>query len=158
MKRELKCQDGYKLDTGSDTCVLCPATKYCRGGIEAGPCIAGYICDQDAASPISTPNPINRQCPINQYCEEAATSGITCGSGTFNGNLGAISDQACLPCEPGYTCKEDSNGDIQVTACPIGKYCEAETTTPSDCPIGTYSASTGLKAEADCYECPAGYF
>lgn len=163
LKREPKCQDGYKLDTSTDTCVLCPDTKYCRGGVEAGNCIAGYICDQDAASPISTPNPTNRQCPINHYCVEAATSGTECGEGTFNGNLGAISDQACLPCEPGYTCKKDSNDETQVTACPIGYYCpeyDQSTNTqedPQECPIYTSSSVQKLFLVEMCSYCPAGY-
>jgi len=91
LKRELNCQDGYYLTGG--VCTLCPATKYCRGGYIAGDCVAGYICNQDPSSPISTPAPINRACPINEYCLIASTAGTTCGAGTFNGNLGAISNQ-----------------------------------------------------------------
>lgn len=61
LKRELKCQDGYYLNTGTSTCTICPAQKYCRGGHISGNCVAGYICNVDASSPISVPNPINRQ-------------------------------------------------------------------------------------------------
>ena len=122
LKRGLKCQDGYELN-GSNTCILCTATKYWRGGIQAGNWVAGYIWNQDASSPISTPNPINRQCPINYYCKEAVTVGTQWQAGTFNGNYGAISNQQWFPWEPGYTCKADATGAIQVTACPIGYYC-----------------------------------
>ena len=161
-KRNLKCQDGYSLN-GSNTWVLCTATKYWRGGIEAGNWVAGYICNQDASSPISTPNPINRQCPINKYCKEAVTAGVQWSAGTFNGNYGAVSNQQCFPCEPGYTCKADSSGVITVTACPIGYYCpeyDQTTQTQSDplkCPIYTSSSIQKLFLVEMCTYWPAGY-
>ena len=91
LKREPKCQEGYWL-SGS-TCTICPDTMYCRGGAKAGNCVSGYICKSATSSIISSPNPVNMQCPINQYCKEAATAGVTCGAGTFNGDLGAVSSQ-----------------------------------------------------------------
>ena len=39
--------------------------------------------------------------------------------------------------------------------CPIGKYCPEGTTSPRDCPAGTYSNTTGLSS---CKNCPAGYY
>jgi hypothetical protein len=163
LKRETKCQDGYFLNTTDDSCDICPETKYCRGGHIAGNCVSGVICDVDVSSPISTPYPINRQCPINQYCIEASTAGVTCDAGTFNGNLGAISSQECFPCEPGYTCKDNGSGTITVTACPIGYWCPEYDQTagtqddPQECPIYTYSSQQKLFLVEMCTYCPAGY-
>lgn len=161
LKRELKCQDGYYLLSG--TCTICPASKYCRGGYIAGNCVAGYTCTVDAASLISVPNPINRLCPVNHYCKEGVTSGTQCGTGTFTSESGAISEQNCAPCEPGYTCKPDTNGIVQVTACPIGHYCpEYDKTTntqvdPQPCPIYTYGSVQKLFLIEMCSYCPKGY-
>ena len=92
LKRELKWQDGYKLN-GSNTCVRWTATYYWRGGYKAWFCVAGYIWNQDVASPISVPNPINRQCPVGGYYKEGVSDKINWGLGTFNGNLGGTSSQ-----------------------------------------------------------------
>jgi hypothetical protein len=161
LQRELKCQKGTYLDSGS--CKICTATNYCRGGAIAGKWVQGYICDVDEASLISTPNPINRACPINQYCAEGASSGTTCQAGTFNGNSGGISNQNCYPCEPGYTCKADSGGVIRVEACPIGYYWteyDISSNTQADpepCPKYTYSSVQKLFLKEMCTYCPAGY-
>ena len=39
-----------------------------------------------------------------------------------------------------------------------GKYCEAETSEPNNCPKGTYGANTGLTAEGLCTACPGGKY
>ena len=58
LKREIKWHDGYELN-GSNTCVRWTATYFRRRWYKAGFCVAGYIWNQDVASPISVPNPIN---------------------------------------------------------------------------------------------------
>ena len=45
----------------------------------------------------------------------------------------------------------------------IGKYCVESTvnipvTAGTDCPIGTYGASAGLEAEANCTACDGGHY
>jgi hypothetical protein len=66
-------------------------------------------------------------------------------------------------CEPGYYCNAGTtrirptdvnlyNGDI----CPATKYCEKKTTTPSDCPVGTYSDGLGLVGDWECSSCMHG--
>ena len=42
--------------------------------------------------------------------------------------------------------------------CPVGEYCVASQTVGADCPAGTYNPVTNLKAAADCYEIPEGYY
>lgn len=83
-----------------------------------------------------------------------------CPSGTFNGNLGAISEQQCFPCEPGFTCKDNGSG-IQVVACPLGYYCpeydNGSQLDPIKCPIYTYNNAQKLFLKEMCTYCPAGY-
>ncbi|CAN0543877.1 unnamed protein product, partial [Ectocarpus sp. 8 AP-2014] len=42
--------------------------------------------------------------------------------------------------------------------CPIGRYCETGTDVPTNCPVGTYGAQTGLGFESECTACTPGYF
>ena len=93
----------------------------------------------------------------------SSTAGTQCQAGTFNGNYGGVSDQQCLPWEPGYTWKPDSTGAIQVVECPIGYYCpeyDQVTNTQSDpiqCPIYTSSSIQKLFLVEMCTYWPAGY-
>ena len=41
LQRDLKCPKGLKLNAAGDACEDCTDGDYCRGGIAAGPCIAG---------------------------------------------------------------------------------------------------------------------
>ena len=42
--------------------------------------------------------------------------------------------------------------------CPEGNYCPSGTPTPIACPTGSWSNSTGLEREEDCFTCPGGYY
>ena len=42
--------------------------------------------------------------------------------------------------------------------CPVGHYCPSGTTTPTDCPAGTYGPRTKLTASSDCLSCPPGKY
>jgi hypothetical protein len=101
-------------------------------------------------------------CPVNYYCKEGVFVGTACGAGTFNRDSGGVSDQECLPCEPGYECRT-VGGVTVVTECPIGFWCpEYDTATNTqaaaqECPIYTSSAVTKIFMEEQCTYCPAGY-
>ena len=43
-------------------------------------------------------------------------------------------------------------------ACPEGHYCPAGVTVPDDCPLGTWSASTGLTLASECQDCSGGHY
>ena len=43
-------------------------------------------------------------------------------------------------------------------ACPEGKYCLEGTESPENCPAGTFSNITGLKAENECLSCTGGMY
>lgn len=150
-------------------CLVCPAGSVCEfigtSDTTATVCTSGYYCLEGSSYSIPESSTYGGMCAPGQYCPGGSGTANACDGGSYCEVylLGAVSGV----CDAGYYCTtvgakskvipadfEGTRGGI----CPIGKYCEAETTTPSDCPVGTYSASTGLEAEADCYECPAGYF
>ena len=53
-------------------------------------------------------------------------------------------------------CPKGSVTDDQF--CPQGSYCEVGTPLPTLCPAGKYGLNAGLKTEAECTDCVAGYF
>ncbi|PFH31738.1 GCC2 and GCC3 domain-containing protein [Besnoitia besnoiti] len=69
----------------------------------------------------------------------------------------AESPDSCQKCEPGLLCPEGS--DRQITACPLGFYCEGGNAPMTPCPEGTYGKSTGTSTKEDaCAACPNGSY
>lgn len=104
-------------------------------------------------------------CVPGEYCPEGSAAAVPCDGGSYceTYQLAAVTGT----CTIGYYCTA-SGSKYTITPldfsndgsaiCGEGKYCPAGATDETDCPIGTYSASTGLGAEADCYTCPGGYY
>lgn len=44
------------------------------------------------------------------------------------------------------------------SACSASYYCPISSTTPTACPVGTYSDATGLQDVAECNTCKSGYY
>ena len=66
-------------------------------------------------------------------------------------------------CDPGYWCIEgsatpDPNDGTTGKLCPEGKYCPSGIQTPTPCPMGTYSNTSGLYAEWQCDACPGKFY
>ena len=59
-------------------------------------------------------------------------------------------------CDPGYYCPRGSSSITQ-NLCPEGHYCELGSEYPQECPEGTASNRTGLKARGECPQCPEGF-
>ena len=97
---------------------------------DGGKCFAGYECPENSTFP--TP------CPPGFY---APLEGMA----------------ACDVCEQGYYC---INQTVNPTICPQGYYCPAGTEFAEQypCDEGTYNNDTLQQEEADCAECPGGYF
>lgn len=150
-QRNIKCQKGTYLNGA--TCDICTNGNYCRGGVIAGPCIAGYFCENSLTA-ISVPNPSNFLCDLNNYCPEGtAIPGdvVACGANFFSSEKGGKTSEDCFDCEPGYLCSTTA-----VEPCPVGNYCpDGVTTTP--CPIWHYSNIEKLFMVEMCQVCPAGY-
>ena len=70
------------------------------------------------------------------------------------------------PCEAGFYCKTgvDTSRPNGITSkgnggiCTAGNFCPEGTDNPVGCPRGTFSSSTGLKAQAECTDCTAGHY
>ena len=62
----------------------------------------------------------------------------------------------CGICPAGYYCP--SMGTVTPIICPLGKFCPQGAKIGSDCPLGTYNPTTGLKDSRSCTNCDAGYY
>lgn len=143
----------------SDQCSPCPAGEYCTGGGAApnGLCGSGYYCPTSSFQ-------------VNQEA---------CKAGTYNPNTGKISQEDCLPCQPGFYCDAASvamtpcpagtftpynltnssgpSGDEnsrQCLQCPAGYRCPQQSVDPTPCPVGNYSAAQSTT----CTPCPVGHY
>jgi len=104
-------------------------------------------------------------CAYGQYCPTGSGTAQACTGGKYCDKylLSAVTGD----CTAGYFCTSIGSryniipsdfSSNRGAICPIGKYCPTGTETPIDCPVGTYSMSTGLGLLGDCYTCPAGFF
>jgi hypothetical protein len=147
-------------------CKVCPAGKYCSRGCEV-------------------PVP----CPRGDYClkgDDIVRLGTTvpCPVGTFGSREGLSNENECTDCNAGYYC--DKEGQSNVTdlcaagywckkkaviatpssgdnfgPCPSGGYfCEAGSTVPQRCPVGTYAkpGRDKLQSAGECDKCTAGSY
>ena len=63
----------------------------------------------------------------------------------------------CYPCPFGYYANQ--TGLVQCTYCPAGSYCPIKTSTPIQCPPGSYSDnSTAFSYGDTCLTCPANTY
>jgi hypothetical protein len=76
---------------------------------------------------------------------------IKCSAGEYQPY---VMQAACLPCPEKFYCDQTDTTIAKV--CPQGKYCPANSATPSDCPTGTYNNRTGLKSSSECQSCLPG--
>lgn len=158
----LGCKPGtYQANEGQGNCSECDPGKMCPSYNMTEPvnCKPGYYCPGGAAQP--------------------------CPPGTFNNRSGLSLDGACMdcvqgmycsgygnenpvgPCDEGFYCQggamskapNQSHPHYPLNGpCPRGQYCRAGTTSPTDCPIGTFRNSTGAKSQQDCSPCTPGHY
>ncbi|XP_077985305.1 uncharacterized protein LOC144439945 [Glandiceps talaboti] len=176
------CSPGYYCVVGSFEETECDSGYYQdeSGQGECKECNAGYYCDR-ADAPVTDYSIY--QCTIGYYCPNGTEyeTQYGCPNGTYGtANLLERADQ-CDPCpegkfcrgtgldavsgdcEAGYWCKGGASSPVPIDGvtgeeCPEGHFCVAGTTAPDDCPLGTWSDSTGLEAQSDCQDCPGGYY
>ncbi|KAL8270980.1 hypothetical protein Esti_005101 [Eimeria stiedai] len=139
--RGFRCPLGsYKKTSDSSTpekgCAPCPRGKYCRAGVIAGPCTAGFLC----ALGNSVPNPNYAEFPRSPYFPvgvEGSGSAVWLTEGNWKTSL------------------EKSYGGIP---CPAGYYCAEGEPEPSTCSRGTFRLEKGGRWPSDCSVCPPGYY
>lgn len=152
--------------------VLCPAGFVCISTGLSSPvllCPPGYICalgtrtlDPSDIIPFR-PMP----CPKGTYCLGGVAHNITT-EWLPNQEAGAVAPQTCTE---GTYCKEATRSMSGTAPCYSGHYCPPGASTPTQAPVGSFSASTGtvaatlcfpgtytpLKGTAACEICPAGH-
>ncbi|KAL8427177.1 hypothetical protein Efla_006804 [Eimeria flavescens] len=139
--RGIHCPYGsYKVQSSTshpdDACAPCPRGKYCRAGIIAGPCAAGFLCGLGN----SVPNPDYTQFPRNPY---------------FPVGVEDTSYRVWLTEDNWKTTLAAAYGGIP---CPSGYYCSEGATEPSACNRGSFRLNKGGRWPSDCSLCPLGYY
>lgn len=142
-------------------CLTCTAGNVCEFEGTADEtvttCTAGYFCLEGSTFSIPESSTFGRMCASGEFCPAASTTATACTGGSYCETylLSAVTGL----CSAGYFCGGGSRFQVIpadfanaiAAICPIGKYCVTGTTTPADCPVGTYSDSTGLGLQRDCY-------
>jgi sugar lactone lactonase YvrE len=123
------------------TCVACPATYYCSTGIPL-------------------------LCPMGSYCPTPSTTPTPCGPGTYNAQLGRTT--SCPNCPANQytpstgqtTCDPCAAGQFSTPGSaicwPPGFYKTNTSSSPTQCPSGTYSNISAASQLSDCLSCPPG--
>ncbi|PHJ25134.1 gcc2 and gcc3 domain-containing protein, partial [Cystoisospora suis] len=138
---------GKVPDSLQSSCAPCPRGRYCRAGVIAGPCAAGYLCALGNGHPnpdssISTNNPYipedaQRQKSLFDLHKESPDKDLFSHSSTFS--------SFSLPTYGGMPC-------------PKGYYCPPGVETPQRCPDGSTRTTVGGRYATDCEECPPSYY
>ena len=111
------------------------------------PCPLGYACSGGNINGTETP------CALGHACPGGVSTGIACDPGSYADVVGLTS---CKMCPSGSYCQL---GQILPITCPAGHFCGNGTgATPTACPIGTATNTTGLGDVNECAPCAGGFF
>ncbi|RUS80256.1 hypothetical protein EGW08_011985, partial [Elysia chlorotica] len=139
------------------------------------PCSPGYYCRNSAMTTTPTQGANADECPAGSYCPEQTAEPIPCPQGTYSPAFRLTQESECLNCTAGFFCNETGLtsvagpceagfycplGSVQQTEvlCPEGHYCPAQAVSPTGCPNGTFSNTTGLAQASECTPCMPGYY
>eukprot|EP01022_Parablepharisma_sp_SALTPOND_P009167 TRINITY_DN1381_c0_g1_i1.p1 TRINITY_DN1381_c0_g1~~TRINITY_DN1381_c0_g1_i1.p1 ORF type:complete len:3672 (+),score=433.12 TRINITY_DN1381_c0_g1_i1:8055-19070(+) len=158
---EVLCLPGtYQDQPGKDSCLPCPAGKYCNfdGGITvAKDCPKGYYCPALTADYLSFPCPEGKYNPDTGKTSEADC--ILCTEKFYCPKKAQF--EVTDKCENGYTCPAGSKVlALAANLCPKNSYCIEGTI--YSCPASTYTYSgsagdvLGATEEANCMKCLPG--
>eukprot|EP00002_Diphylleia_rotans_P010730 TRINITY_DN2129_c0_g1_i2.p1 TRINITY_DN2129_c0_g1~~TRINITY_DN2129_c0_g1_i2.p1 ORF type:complete len:5186 (-),score=657.71 TRINITY_DN2129_c0_g1_i2:603-16160(-) len=163
-----RCDAGYYCPPGSDspTTSDCPSGFYCPSGSATPiPCPSGFTsklnsklasdCETCPAG-LSCEGGMTIVCPAGYYCNAQGIK-TPCPAGTYSNALGQDSRDTCKDCPEGYFCPEGSATNM-ARVCPAGFYCPLRSSSPSPCPVGTYSVVMGASSNQTCSPCIAGQF
>lgn len=169
-----KCPPGHYCPTGSSSPVPCPAgTNSTAVGLgsdlECGDCTKGFYCPNTASVNAELPcqagyfcpggvaNPADRNdliCPTGSRCPVGSDFPIPCDAGSYQDERG---NDTCKACPIGYFCEINSTHPI---LCPSGYYCPFASNNPREfpCPVGTYNPLSGLRISDGCLPCVEGSY
>nr|XP_057935999.1 SCO-spondin isoform X4 [Doryrhamphus excisus] len=144
---------------------LCDAGHYCTSGASTavpvalnsgGMCPAGYVC------PRGTKHPQQHPCPLGTWSNTVGAQNVSfcllCPAGLYCNTTGLIQPSGL--CYTGFYCSggavspkplDGITGDI----CPVGHHCPMGSASPTLCPDGMSTNTTGAET---CYECPPGSY
>ncbi|CUE73353.1 membrane-associated protein, putative [Bodo saltans] len=178
------CPVGYYCPAGVGAPIPCGSGLWTntKGQSVCGSCVKGYYCTLGlgALGNVSIP----KICPEGYYCPDgtAAAHEHPCPVGTYSVIQGLTAVQNCtrcpggkacttpglsysIPnCAPGYYCSggafvlNPTDHNVTGNICPEGYYCLTGTASPTPCPAGTFSNSTGLSAVNQCQNCSSGMY
>lgn len=171
------CPQGHFCPNGTISPIKCSAGTYTGviGKSECTECPAGFYCDGIDSTQFQT-------CPAGHYCPSGSLSPSDCPIGSYSSALSLTSVEECYPCpggsycetsgltsptgqcDAGYYCRNSSftkqgafhSGNHSI--CPPGHYCEAGSSEPVPCDIGTYSSNQRLESVSDCSPCDEGHY
>lgn len=82
-----------------------------------------------------------------------------CPSGTYGVlSAGVSAAQACASCVAGYFCPNPGTVSSTMVLCPAGSYCPSGSSSPVNCPAGTFSQKVGQSSVTTCVLCPSGEY
>lgn len=177
--RQYEVTPGHYSIEGSKTEIPCPAGTYSMDFATANNCTAcesGYFCPT-----VGTSNRDENPCPAGSYCPRGSILPTGCPKGTFGSSERYQNASQCEPCPAGKFCDGDRltapvgdclagyfcygiseernpNAKIYGDLCPSGKWCQAGTTSPVNCSIGSFNPLMGATTIDFCLSCPAGYY
>ena len=135
----LPCSAGaYASAPGTTACSLCPSGTFSNS--------PGSRSPMDCA-----------QCPagtFNPSSGQTSSSCISCPPGTASSTPGASLSSQCTPCSAGYFSL--LAGSTSCTLTPAGSFSERSASSPTQCPLGTFSSRAGATSLSACAACPPG--
>ncbi|OAF70389.1 hypothetical protein A3Q56_01861 [Intoshia linei] len=159
-----------KLD-GQSSCLVCDVGYYCpnMGTSVQTVCPVGFYCTSGSSTPIGCPTGTFldvtskglltdcKSCNGGKYCQIRGQSAITgdCKAGFYCTSKAESADPTKNLINAVNGKKIVNYGDI----CTAGHYCPTATSTPIECPTGTYNPSTGgLSLSEACKSCDPGKY
>ena len=136
------------------------------------PCDPGYICISGAYRSTPTDGKTGSPCPAGGFCTSGQFKSEPCPPGTYSNAAGAINNQDCQTCDPGYYCEKSSSPSPD-GPCNPGFYCSKGAVSPNEtesspghysprgssdhkpCDVGTYQP---YKVQSRCFPCTPGHF
>ncbi|KAL8273758.1 hypothetical protein Esti_002358 [Eimeria stiedai] len=149
------CPQGTFCPAGTEAPQRCPAglTTASTGASDDSECVScasGYLCGPLISVPLI--------CPEGYFCSANAENSTACPAGTYQNTRGATHEKQCRPCESGYFCPVPGMANYSNNICPWGHFCSEGSTSPHECPAGTFNNQIGTRLAKDCKPCPAGGF
>lgn len=170
--KEVCAVGDYQPNTGQGSCIGCHGGYLCTDtGYPADLSLRPTICGLGKYCPAQTVTVNNAEldCPAGYYSGITGVASIDdcvqCPVGKYciGGKLAPDGD-----CDAGFFCPKGQStktfatdyefGAVAGGKCPTGHFCLAGAYSPTPCPYGTYSDTSGNVDDTKCLKCPGGYY